>query len=183
MRARSSRARWAGRIPYAVLLAIGAAFVWKCAAESETYKLCELRVGEKRRILIRAASYAEVNQNLFYEVRIGDRTVVPGCWFTAWHRDTTEGDDPAFRVVSAEGGELVGVVEINTPEEILILHDFSTGYSWPASISGEHWKTASAHARRLLERLKGETPASHYVLSCDYVAPIPRSGPRRAPVK
>jgi hypothetical protein len=151
--------------------------VWKCAAEWERYKLCELRVGKKRLIVIRAAGYVDVNQDLFYEVRSGDRIVVPESWFSAWHSDAAQWDDPAFRVVTAPAGELVGVVATKTPDEVLILHDFSVGYSWPAAHAVEHWKTANAHARRLLEKLKREHPGSDYVLSCDYVGPVPRSSP------
>ena len=41
-------------------------------------------------------------------------------------------DEHRYAVLSARGGSLVGVVDTTqTPHELVILHDFGAGESWP----------------------------------------------------
>ena len=104
----------------------------------------------------------EVSQGFYYEIREQRRVVTPR---TAIAWITPAGQGPQFRVLEAEKGELIGVLEAGRPEEILVLHDFRSGESWPYERAVNTKQAAAELGERLLARLRRACPNTPYALA------------------
>jgi hypothetical protein len=96
----------------------------------------------------------EVTQSFYYQVRVGDRIIVPICMICAGH-DTGKFK---FKTIVAKKGDLfslVGVYEQKYPDEILAMHDFSSNTTWPSG------KESPTHLNQLGEELLKELQVEH----------------------
>ncbi len=125
----------------------------------------ELNVGERRSIVF--SSYPHPSRtsvtNLLYSVRDQGGPVTPpggaACGYTL--------QDPnalVFSLLYAESSNLVGVVEQSTPTVVLVMHDFSTGWTWPYFEGGVKWRDYRQQAKDKLHVLQSANAERDYVL-------------------
>ncbi|GEP44488.1 hypothetical protein [Brevifollis gellanilyticus] len=105
-------------------------------------------------IVILTASFQEVAQPLYYQVRSGGQTRVPTTYFhsTAISDRITQS---SFTLITAD--DLVGMALASEPRTLLIIHDFATDESWPRSGHTEHLDSTHLRGQKLLSRLKQQT--------------------------
>jgi hypothetical protein len=98
--------------------------------------------------------------NLRYEVTQNGKVLVSrddeGTQFHASASPNGTKEAREFTVVPASQGDLVGITDRNQRDDIVILHDFLTNRSWPASGKTDAEKLATG--RELLLRLQREYP-------------------------
>ena len=126
------------------------------------YLLKRLPAGENRSIIILADTGAEITSTIFYQVKLGDQTVV------STYRICNAAKDPrslSFKTLSASGGNLIAVYEETNPESIVVLHDFSEGKSWPRGVPEENDSEITRTGERLLKQLQQEYPNSNLKLN------------------
>lgn len=93
-----------------------------------------LPVGDNRSIIILTDKDYEISRGIYYQVKIGEETVVSTCRICGAAKDP---DSLTFKIVSASGGNLIAVYEETNPERILLIHDFNSGTSWPRGAPDE----------------------------------------------
>jgi len=126
------------------------------------YVLKRLPAGENRSIIILADTGAEITSTIFYQVKIGDQTVV------STYRICNAAKDPrslSFKTLSASDGNLIAVYEETNPEKIVVLHDFSEGKSWPRGAPEENDAASTGTGERLLKKLQQEYANSNLTLN------------------
>lgn len=105
----------------------------------DEYHVTTLRCGEGREIVITADTAWEISQPVRYRVMVDGEAVTTPCYFYG----ASETEKLRFRLVIAEKGELVGVLHAGeNQEELVILHDFLSGESWPG-VGRNHSKPLS----------------------------------------
>ena len=90
-----------------------------CAWDRE-YVLQRLPAGDNRSVIILAENAAEISTGIYYQVKIGEETVVSTC------RICGAAKDPGsfkFKILSASNGNLIALYEETNQERILALHD------------------------------------------------------------
>jgi hypothetical protein len=110
-----------------------------------------LDCGEGREIVIWLDFRSEDAPSLYYEVIVNDKVVTKMCFcFVVSSPSNTD-----LHLLSAENGNLVGVVEGTPPDcsKVVILHDFSTGESWP-ELDGKTGSKHSEQVRKLKEAMQ-----------------------------
>lgn len=124
--------------------------------------LKRLPVSENRSIIILAVTGAEITSTIFYQVRIGDLTVV------STYRICNVGKDPrslSFKTLSASAGNLIAVYDETNPERIVVLHDFSEGKSSPRGAPEENDAAITRKVEGLLKKLQQEYANSNLILN------------------
>jgi hypothetical protein len=119
--------------------------------------ISEVVVGKGRTIEITAESCWEISRSVYYEVKENGNVVTPRCVITF----DSGNDEHRYAVLSAKGGSLVGVVDTTrTPHELVILHDFRSGESWPRLRDYEvsYDEAVRKKWRNLFDQLKSENP-------------------------
>ena len=92
-----------------------------------------LDAGNGRHINIyEAGGIQEITTPLSYEAVIGGQIQAPMYNFACIPLEDRARD---FRLVGSSAGNVFGVVESSKPKVLLIMHDFSTGDSWPSTNS------------------------------------------------
>ncbi len=91
-------------------------------------ELAALNVGPRRVIRITVEPNIQQTLSLHYHVIVDGRTVVEHAFFGTLPRTSPP---PTFLTYTDEEGDLVGVAQASVPKRIIILHDFTTGESWP----------------------------------------------------
>jgi hypothetical protein len=124
------------------------------------YEVTRFTVGEGRTIIISAAEAWEISQPVYYEVKVGEEIVASMC-VICWG----DADSLTFNTVYASGGNLVGLYEETRPDRLLLLHDFSTGMSWPRSLPTESSAATDSRGARLLSAIKKEHPDKNFTIS------------------
>lgn len=106
--------------------------------------------GQGRTITILAELVWEVNCSFNYSASQGPAVQTPRTFFYACSPTVKNGRARAARPewISMSGGQgsIVGIARSDDPTTLLLIHDFSTGESWPAK------DDATLHVR-LLDRL------------------------------
>ena len=65
-----------------------------------------------------------------------------------------------FDLLGSKNGDLVAVVERTHPETVVILHQLSTGFSWPGTGNRvPDWKEYRENARALVQQLNCDCPS------------------------
>jgi hypothetical protein len=119
--------------------------------------IAELAVGKARTIEITAQSCWEISRSIYYEVKENGNVVTP---LYAMSFDSGS-DEHRYAILRANGGSLVGVVDTTkTPNELVILHDFGSGQSWPRLRNNEvsYDEAVRKKWRDLFDELKSENP-------------------------
>jgi hypothetical protein len=113
----------------AALLGLG----WWIYENSGEQHVVTLDCGAGRRIVITASSSWECARPVHYRVVVDGKTVVPTHFIDCCDGNAEPLEILKFRLVQAEEGNLVGVIEESVSGEIrlVILHDFDKGESWP----------------------------------------------------
>lgn len=114
-----------------------------------------LDCGVERRIVISGDSIWEISRPLYYEVMIGSHASTAKCVFHYLFPD----EEARFTVVTANEGELIGVV--SEDRDVVIIHDFATGDSWPALMSLGRNKAAESRLKKAFQCLVMQTPGLH----------------------
>jgi hypothetical protein len=94
----------------------------------ELVTLNTLGVGDDRDIRITVELNQQKTLSLFYHVDIQGQTVVKRAFFGTLPRTATP---PGFVTYDADQGNLLGIAQASVPNRIIILHDFTSGDSWP----------------------------------------------------
>jgi hypothetical protein len=95
----------------------------------EEYGITTFDCGARGKIIITAASSWEISQPVYYQIVTDGKIVVQKSTFYYAY----PGENMRFSIVTAENGNLVGVVsDRDCGHVVLILHDFGTCESWPA---------------------------------------------------
>jgi len=143
------------------VLAVGGALIW---LTREYCTIATLDCGNGRHIVLSSARSWEYAPPLYYQVFDGNKEVVPRT--SVWLGDL--GDrlpydilSLSYRLYSAEGGQVVGIVPKELPYAAIVLHDFATNQSWP-HLDGHYGGASVLEAGRkwqsLRERLEAENP-------------------------
>jgi hypothetical protein len=115
----------------------------------------ELEAGRQRTIVITAETCCDQGCNVYYEARESGRVVRP-----AGYVSSDDGRHGPYSLISAEGGDLIGVVE--TSEErpkLLIIHDFAAGRTDRDLPTGEaSYEEGLRFHDELYARLRSENP-------------------------
>ena len=134
-----------------------------CSGEGiQVKQVATLELGQGRAIRLYVERGWEITQSWFYEVWEGEEVVSPLSMFGG---SVPEQEVPALRVLTARDGTLVGVVEAEAPQVILILHDFGSGRSWPRGSFHDDWKRRRATGKEMLAALRAANPGVDLVLS------------------
>lgn len=122
----------------------------------DEYHITTFDCGARRKIIITAASSWEKSQALYYRVVVDDETLVPKCIFSS----AFPGESLRFSLVTAENGELAGVVFARRSDAsgVVVLHDFGTGESWPAQFEGVPDDSQLKRLHSAFDRLQAENP-------------------------
>lgn len=128
----------------------------------EMYPVAVFDVGKQRSLFVLTEVLPEAPvQSYYYRVRIGDRIVVQSHYIhygSLWSkRPDLIHKRPNFVLVTAQNGNLVGLIEKSEPRVVLVVHDFTSGESWPKSDS-------SQQAKLLLKKLAESNPGTEYIL-------------------
>ncbi len=142
---------------FALILAAGTACQW-----GGMYVVKSLPAGAGRSIVILTHDDYEISRGIYYQVNIGEETVVSTCWICGAAKDPNSLN---YKIISALDGDLVGVYEETNPERILVLHEFSTGRSWPRGGPEEWTRDTNNRGETLLEQLQQEYPDSNFRLN------------------
>ena len=144
-------------IPLVLILVAGTACEW-----GGMYEVKSLPAGGDRAIVIMTDDDYEVSRGIYYQIRVGQETVV----YTS--RICSAAKDPGslnYKILSASGGNLVALYEETNPERILALHDFSKGRSWPQGAPDEWTDDINSRGAELLKQLQQEFPNSSFKLN------------------
>lgn len=99
-----------------------------------SYVIAEVDVGNGRAILIEGQTYHDEGQELRYSVRDNGNILVHNAYLALCGGI----DTASFNVLSADQGDLVVLTETSAPRFIVILHDFTSGYSYPRDVTWPH---------------------------------------------
>ena len=116
-----------------------------------------LVVGQGRTIEITAESCWEISRSVYYEVKENGNVMTPRYAMTF----DSGNDEHQYAILSAKGGSLVGVVDTSqTTHELVILHDFGSGESWPRLRDDEvsYNEAVRKKWRDLFDQLQSENP-------------------------
>ncbi|MGB8703208.1 MAG: hypothetical protein WCD18_27630, partial [Thermosynechococcaceae cyanobacterium] len=129
---------------------------------SSRESIAELDVQSQRTVIIMAGRCWEISRPIYYEVREAGRLVTP----TTYISGDSGNEAHAYKVVYAESGALVGVIETTRAQpELVLIQDFKSGESWPRLRDNEvsyeepvqrKWKDIFERLRR--ENLQIPTP-------------------------
>jgi len=113
-----------------------ALIVWLNNWANGEFEIATFDCGNNREIVITAARSWEVSQPIYYFVRVNGKVVVP----TTYIDNNNPDKDPGtirFAKYTTRDGNLVGVTYADDTSGYLVIHEFSTGASFPR---GEHIK-------------------------------------------
>lgn len=127
---------------------------------SQKYIVRSLPAGENREIVILADEMAEISRLVYYKIKVGGETVVPLSHICY----DNEPETLTFKTVSASGGNLVGVYEVTRPDRLIVLHDFSSGITWPGRMPQDSDWEASGRGTQLMEQFERDHPDSKFTL-------------------
>lgn len=124
--------------PMAALLHIGAMLVLcalciSCSWFQRYRVLTTLPVGEQGySIVILEDIYYDNGRRLYYQVKSGEKVIVDRYFICS---QVDDGKHSNFKIITARGGNLVGLFQESRPESIIVLHDFSSRRTWPGVLS------------------------------------------------
>ncbi len=120
--------------------------------------IARLDVRNGRVILITADVCWEISRSIYCEVKENGRLLVPKTYMGGDNGD----DEHQYMVIFAGGDSLVGVLEtIGGKRDLVVMHDFKTGESWPRINENEVSYEGQVVKRRLnlFDRLQKEHPS------------------------
>lgn len=161
MRLYRSRKFWS-LLAWSIIVMAGfySLFKYLVAHACDPVPISALVVGKGRTIEITAQSCWEISRSVYYEVKENGKVVTPLYVITF----DSGSDEHRYAIVSAKGGSLIGVVDTTqTPHELVILHDFRSGESWPRLRDDEvsYDEAVRKKWRDLFDQLQGENPQLH----------------------
>ncbi len=119
----------------------------------DEYHVATFSCGAGRAIVITADSAWEISQPVHYRVITDGKAARPKRTFYF----AIPGETPQFSLVSTENGAIAGVVRVEPDSrDVLIVHDFATGDSWPALFNGESDDADRSRLQGAFERLHAE---------------------------
>ena len=110
------------------------------------YQVSKLDIPGEAEIRIVTDYYYENDRKYYYQITQKGQINVPTTYIC-------NGGDPAnlqFSLVSAQPGEVVGVVESRKPNDVLILYDTHSGESWPHALDSESFDKQESRGLNLL---------------------------------
>jgi hypothetical protein len=117
--------------------------------------LTTLPVGEQGNfIVILGDIYYDNGRLLYYQVNSGKKVIVDRSFICS---QLDNGKHSDFKIITARGGNLVGLFQESRPESIIALHDFSSRRTWPAALSdSESYVETRDRGNALLASLQQE---------------------------
>lgn len=140
----------------------------------------DLPAGEGRVIRITVRLVLGSMQGLYYQALSQGQTAVEPAFFGS----VPVGQPlPTFILHhSQQRGDLVGVAQADHPDQILILHDFSQGQSWPAHDGTESVEELEARGQAMLAQLEVDSISEPLqLLRAQGLRPLPTSPPATQP--
>ena len=123
-----------------------------CTGVPGQYEIVTFDLEKGRSVEILASHDAEVSQSFYYQVKVGQKIVVPLVMICVGHdRGQLE-----FKTLVAKDGDLVGIFEQKRPEEMLAIHDFKANATWPGSLSPDIETDFKLSGTLLLRDLQAE---------------------------
>jgi hypothetical protein len=125
------------------------------------YTIAKLEISAGREILILSDYYYENDRKYYYQVIANGETKVPPTFICT-------GGDPnklRFEILPGKQREIVAVVESQKPSEVVILHDFVSGETWPHALPSESSEEHKSKGLKLLQKLQPEKPTEALKLS------------------
>ena len=132
-------------------------FKYLAAHACDPVPISKLTVGKGRTIEITGQSCWEISRSVYYEVKENGNVVTP---LHVMSFDSGSAEH-SYAILSARGGSLIGVVDTTeTPHELVILHDFGSGESWPRLRDTEvsYDEAVRKKWRNLFDELQRENP-------------------------
>ena len=109
-------------------------------------------------IVIETKRLGGASRPLYYRVVEDGVTVVPATYF-----DTLGDVTPRYTTVS-DGAFLFGVIDEHEPNLMLLMHDFSTGETWPRRALADDGSIATARGKKMIAALHKAHPNTSYSL-------------------
>jgi hypothetical protein len=128
---------------------------------TEDYVFATLNVGERREIVIWTDPFYDNCQAYYYQIKINENTTKPKSFIGCNEIQAN------FRLIASKDWNLVGVVEAERPNILLVTHDFKTGETWPKPGYTEALENLVLRGRRLRDRLQADIPNAKLVLRGD----------------
>lgn len=126
---------------------------------SPYYEIGRAELPGNRRIVVEGERFHDEGKNLRYYVRDGS-SVVLHQWLCLASGSLNFVE---FDVLTQNNGNLVLLCDVRTPDSIVIMHDFTSGYSYPAH-EAEPWNP-SPRAKKLVEIFKSKYPGRSFEFS------------------
>ncbi|MEX1016345.1 MAG: hypothetical protein WD534_17495 [Phycisphaeraceae bacterium] len=177
--------RWLGLIIFLLVTITAVSFMRSrsagggAAGERPAPDVGELRVlalDDARTIRIQGRLLRDHRQAYYYQVESAGEIVQPPTFF-----GSLAPGSPllSFTWHQTADGQRVGVATDTYAREILILHDFATGESWPAHDGNESVEQLQARGRAMLAPLNADHPDKTFtVRSAEGLRPLPPPIPR-----
>ena len=134
-----------------------------------------LDVGQGRTILILLREEFLEVPAYFYEIHVNDQIVIPMTFLYSCC-----GPNSSFRSISSRDNSVVGAFKNSEPGVLRVLHDFSSGESWPRH-AHDTFETNDARGRKLRDILQADHPQTKLVLESEVKYPLHESTPTYAP--
>ena len=97
----------------------------------------------------------------YFEINEGPQIVVP-----IYHLSRCcTGVSPNLKLLSSRDHTLVGLVGDKRPDVLLVVHDFSSGESWPRGLDTDSIEANLQRGRKLRDRLQEDNPTPKLSLS------------------
>ena len=100
----------------------------------------------------------------FYEINVGEQIVVPTTYLSGACRSDRASD---YKLLTSKDHNLVGLVCEKCPEILLVVHDFTSGETWPRSLMDDQIADTIRRGRSLRDRLHIDHPQTRLILSHD----------------
>lgn len=121
-----------------------------------------LDVGDGRSITILLDDTFLEIPGWYYEINEGEQIVVPTTLLWGCCRPEV---DPEFRILTTSDNTLVGLVWVNRPGVLLVVHNFSSGESWPRPQDGDSFEATLQRGRHLRDQLQADNAQPTLALS------------------
>jgi hypothetical protein len=98
----------------------------------------------------------------YFEINEGPQIIVP---ITHLSRCCSPEVSPNLKLLSSRDHTIIGLVWDRRPDVLLVVHDFSSGESWPRGLDTDSIEANIQRGRKLRDRLQEDNPTPKLSLS------------------
>lgn len=128
-------------------------------------EICSIPIGSgEDRMNIFTDNLQEIHQALYYEIRTRGKLRAPLTFFDGVPMDEKITDE-SFVMIKSKDGDLVGIAMEWNLRKILIIHEISSGKTWPSSGYSDEASVARERGEAWIKRLRRESGIANLVLN------------------